>query len=38
MTPKLDGLVPHWQATPFVPDAGTLTEGPRWDGQDCRLQ
>jgi len=32
-----DGAVQHWRATLFVPDAGTLTEGPRWDERSGRL-
>ena len=29
--------VQRWQATLFVADAGTLTEGPRWDERSGRL-
>jgi sugar lactone lactonase YvrE len=31
------GAGQSWQATLFVPDAGTLTEGPRWDERTGRL-
>jgi sugar lactone lactonase YvrE len=33
----MTGEVPRWTAELFVPDAGTLTEGPRWDERTGRL-
>ena len=35
--PSSDLTVPRWQAELFVPDAGNLTEGPRWDERTQRL-